>query len=443
MLVVGAGPAGSDLTRQLAAHGEDVVLVERLPDLRRAAFSSAALPLDALDRFGLPASVVAHRWSGWELLGPGEARRRWQGGRPQGVVLDFGALREWLVGEAMRWGARVWLGHRALACHQEADGLHTVLRRGDGRQLEVHSDWVIDATGQERSLLGDPPVGGPGAENLVSGVGLEWLVQVPSSCWERWSDRLAFCLGSDWVAQGYGWVFPMQAPLLKLGVCRLLDPSRHQPPLGGVLERLIERLLAPAERQAMAVVDRHGGLIRSSIRRREPHRRGRLVGLGDAVSTANLLGGEGIRHALTSARILAPLLLEALRIESAQAARFNGLADEEQDVLPGDRSWNRGEVGYQDDGNDDGGSDGQDPALSHLDAYPGQLRRALGWRWPLSGRLARRTWLGLNSDRADRRLERLLQSLEGEGGEALSSLLFGYRFERYGIKAVPYFLGLR
>jgi flavin-dependent dehydrogenase len=398
VLVVGAGPAGGDLARQLAAHGEDVVLVERLPDLRRAAFSSAALPLDALDRFGLPASVVAQRWSGWELLGPGEARRSWPGGRPQGVVLDFGALREWLVGEAQRWGARVWLGHRALACHQEADGLHTVLRRGDGGRLEVHSDWVIDATGQERSLLGDPPAGGSGAESLVSGVGLEWLVQVPSACWERWSDRLAFCLGSDWVAQGYGWVFPMQAPRLKLGVCRLLDPSRDQPPLGGVLERLIERLLAPAERQAMAVLDRHGGLIRSSIRRREPHRRGRLVGLGDAVSTANLLGGEGIRHALLSSRVLAPLVLEELRHPS-------------------------------------GGS--------CVDSYPLELRRALGWRWSISGRLARRTWLGLQGSAADQRLGALLTSLEQEGASALSDLLFGYRFERYGIRALPYLLGLR
>jgi flavin-dependent dehydrogenase len=400
VLVVGAGPAGADLARQLAAHGVDVLLVERLPDLRRAAFSSAALPLDALDRFGLPASVVGHRWSGWELLGPGEDRRSWPGGTPQGVVLDFGALRQWLVGEAESWGARLLLGHRALACHQEPDGMHTVLLRGDGCRLAVHSDWVIDATGQERSLLGEPPAAAPGSETLVSGVGLEWLVEVPHVCWERWCDRLTFCLGSDWVAQGYGWVFPMQAPHLKLGVCRLLDPGREQPPLGGVLERLVQRLLEPAERQSMVVVDRHGGLIRSSIRRREPHRCGRLVGLGDAVSTANLLGGEGIRHALTSSRVLAPLLLKELRGQATGSGRF-------------------------------------------LDRYPGELRRALGWRWSLSGRLARRTWLGLHGAAADRRLGSLLTSLEEQNASALSDLLFGYRFERYGIRAIPYLLGLR
>jgi len=406
----------------------DVLLVDRLPDLRRAAFSSAALPLEALDRFGLPASVVAHRWSGWELLGPGEARRSWHGTGPQGVVLDFGALREWLVGEAQRWGAGVWLAHRAVDYRQDSDGIHTVLRRADGSLQQVHSDWVIDATGQERTLLGDPPAAGLGAETLVSGVGLEWLVEVPRSCWDRWSDRLAFCLGSDWVGQGYGWVFPMQAPRLKLGVCRLLDPGRHQPPLGGVLERLIERLLEPADRQAMAVVDRHGGLIRSSIRRREPHRRGRLVGLGDAVSTANLLGGEGIRHALTSSRVLAPLLLEEL---SGRPSRVNASPKRS---AAGDTSGSTLAVRTM---------AGDPPQGRFLDRYPQELRRALGWRWSLSGRLARRTWLGLHGAAADRRLGSLLTSLEPQGAAALSDLLFGYRFERYGLRAIPYLLGLR
>jgi flavin-dependent dehydrogenase len=163
-----------------------------------------------------------------------------------------------------------------------------------------------------------------------------------------------------------------------------------------VLQRLQERLLPADEAGRVEVLDRHGGLIRSTIARREPHRRGRLIGLGDVVSTANLLGGEGIRHALTSSRVLAPLLREALA---------NG--------------------------------------TDRLDAYPARLRQALGWRWTLSGRLARRTWLGLRNPGADRRLERLLEGLGGCRAEDLSDLLFRYRFERYGLKALPYLLGVR
>ena len=78
-----------------------------------------------------------------------------------------------------------------------------------------------------------------------------------------------------------------------------------------------------------------------------------------------------------------------------------------------------------------------------VDRYPRQLRRALGWRWSLSGRLARRTWLGLRGEGADRRLQKLLAGLQGCGAEDLSALLFRYRFERYGLRALPYLLGFR
>ncbi|MEI6359894.1 MAG: NAD(P)/FAD-dependent oxidoreductase [Synechococcus sp. ELA619] len=396
MLVAGCGPAGAELARLLAQAGHSVWLVEQLADLNQAAFSSAALPLAALERFSLPSSLVASRWQGWQLLGPGEAVRRWQGDHTLGVVLDFGALRHWLAGEAQAWGTRLELGCRALEQRQGPDGISTLLRWRDGQQRWIQSRWLVDATGQARSLLGEPP---PTAGPLVSGLGVEWLLAVSEAQEQRWRGQLSFLLGTDWLPQGYGWVFPMQGGRLKVGVCRLQDPTRPQPPLGPLLRSILGRCgLDGAE-----VLDRHGGLIRSTIGRLEPHRCGRLIGLGDAVSTANLLGGEGIRHALLSARVLAPQLLAALALGSQDRAAVKG-----------------------------------------LDAYPRQLRRALGWRWGLSGRLARRTWLGLNSSAADRRLERLLAGLEQhQQAEDLSALLFDYRFERYGLRALPYLLGLR
>jgi flavin-dependent dehydrogenase len=401
--VVGAGPAGGDLARRLALQGVDVVLVDRLPDLSRSAFSSAALPIASMEDFGLPAEVVGSRWRQWQLIGPGSATRSWASPQPLGVVLDFAALRRWQADQSLRWGARVLLGLHACSSHQEGERMVTLLRRSDGTTLRVTSDWTVDASGQARALLGDPPPAERPRDGLVRAAGLEWLLRVSPACWERWADRLSFCLGSDWVPQGYGWIFPMAPGVLKLGVCRLVDPQRQQPPLGGLITEVGRRLLATdQDGDALAVLDRHGGLVRSTIRRREPHQRGRLVGLGDAVSTANLLGGEGIRHALTSSAVLAPLLQQALGAPKSQAM-----------------------------------------AQGVLHEYAPQLRRALGWRWSLSGRLARRTWLGLHGPKADGRLDQVLRGLESRRAEDLSALLFGYRFERYGLRAMPYLLGWR
>ena len=391
VLVVGAGPSGAELARLLAQAGVDVLLVDRLKNLGQAAFSSAALPLETLDRFGIPAHVVAARWSGWQLVGPGEQRRLWSAEQPLGAVLDFGALRQWLAGQAQAWGARLQLGVTAIGWHQDGAGVCTVVRDGAAGRRLLRSRWLVDASGEGRALIGEQA---KLADPLVAGLGVEWLLQVHPEQYRPWADRLSFFLGSDWVRQGYGWVFPMAPGQLKVGVCRLADPSRAQPALALELGALVQRCgLGQTE-----VLDRHGGRIRSTVRRHEPHRLGRLIGLGDAVSTANLLGGEGIRHALASARVLAPLLLEALAKPAGSAC---------------------------------------------LDQYPRLLRRELGWRWSLSGRLARRTWLGLADARADARLERLLAGLQTRRAEDLSALLFDYRFERYGLKALPYLLGWR
>lgn len=396
VLVVGAGPAGGSLASLLACQGIDVLLIDRLVDLSQVAFSSAALPRSAVERFGLPASVQAAQWRGWQLVGPGDSKRRWDSSESLGAVLDFGKLRQWLAEQAQAAGARLQLGLTALGCSERSDGaMVTALRGPGGEPTTITSDWVVDASGEGRALLGDPP-----DHALVDGVGVEWLLQVDPQRWRPWSERLTFFMGSHWVQQGYGWIFPMEAGLLKLGVCRLKDGRRSQPSLGQELQQLLQRNgLADA-----TVLDRHGGRIRSTIRRREPHRRGRLVGLGDAVSTANLLGGEGIRHALLAAEVLAPLLAEAVRSGGAGARWL------------GPRS---------------------------LDRYEASLRRALGWRWSLSGRLARRTWLGLNGPRGDERLEKLLSGLAGCSASDLSALLFDYRFERYGSRALPYLLGWR
>ena len=398
MLVVGAGPAGADLACGLARAGASVALVERLQRPEQAAFSSAALPLHALEQFGLPAHVVASRWNGWQLIGPHNQRRQWQQSAVLGAVLDFAALRRWQLHQAQAWGAQVQLGCTALGSDADDGTMVTRLRHTDGRHETCVSRWVVDATGQARALLGDPD---PRRHPLVAGVGLEWLLAVEPQIWQHWSNRLSFMLGSQWVRQGYGWVFPMQAGQLKVGVCRLIDPHQPQPALG----RTLEQLLARCELGSATVLDRHGGLIRSTLGRREAHGRGRLIGLGDAVSTANLLGGEGIRHALSSSRTVLPLLLAAIGLQR------QGCPESAQ--------------------------------LKALAPYSQRLRRRLGWRWELSGRLARRTWLPLQGSRADRRLERLLRGLEGAGADGLSALLFDYRFERYGWRALPYLLGVR
>ena len=85
------------------------------------------------------------------------------------------------------------------------------------------------------------------------------------------------------------------------------------------------------------------------------------------------------------------------------------------------------------------GMTGQSTAMALR--YQEQLKAQQSWRWLVSGRLARRTWWGLDSPRADRRLERLIHGLSATAeAPVLSELLFSYNFERYGLRLLPYLL---
>ena len=393
VLIVGAGPSGARLAIQLARAGADVTLVDRLADPHRHAYSSGALPLEAVLRLGLPDDAIAATWQGWQLHDPSGLVHQWWSSGDLGVVLDFGRLRSWLWEEARRHGVELIQGCRAVLSTLTADQASVRLQTRDGRSSLRSTRWLIDATGARRDLLLQAGLTPNPEDPLLQGIGVEWLLQADDRQAAAWRDRISFFLGTDWIPHGYGWIFPMQGQRLKVGVCHL-PPADHPTPgsLAGPLQRLIHR----CGLSACPVLDRHGGPVSSSIARSEPLVAGALLAVGDAASSANLLGGEGIRHAMDSADQLAELLIAE-------------------------------------------GMSGDSTAIALR--YQEQLKAQRSWRWLVSGRLARRTWWGLDNPRADRRLERLIHGLSATAeAPALSELLFNYNFERYGLRLLPYLL---
>jgi flavin-dependent dehydrogenase len=282
---------------------------------------------------------------------------------------------------------------RAALSSLSAEGASVRLQTRDGRTSLRSARWLIDATGARRDLLQQAGLRPNPEDPLLQGIGVEWLLQADDRQSAAWRDRISFFLGTAWIPHGYGWIFPMQGQRLKVGVCHLPPADRSIP---GSLASPLKRLIQRCGLSTCPVLDRHGGPVSSSISRTEQLAAGALLAVGDAASSANLLGGEGIRHAMDSADQLADLLIaEGIRGDSTTMAR----------------------------------------------RYQQQLKDQRSWRWLVSGRLARRTWWGLDNPRADRRLQRLIHGLSvSTEAPALSELLFDYNFERYGLRLLPYLL---
>ncbi len=401
VLVAGGGPAGTRLAIKLAEKGISVTLVERLTKPSQNAFSSAALPIKTVDEFSLPVESISSYWNGWQLIDPLGIQHKWIGNDIQGVVLDFAVFRRQMWNQAENAGVKLLLGWSADAVISNNDFAYVLLKGPNQARKELKFKCVIDATGHNRSLIRSfPNVHLSFRDQLLKGTGIEYILDLKDSFNSSWKNNITFYLGTKWINYGYGWVFPMGENRLKVGVCRLPPINKRLTPLSCILARFIDKVGL----RDCRIIDKHGGVVSSYLYRSETHSFGRVFAVGDSVSTANLLGGEGIRHALLSADVLLPFLLDM-----CSANGFSNSTDKKVHIQ-----------------------------------YKKALRKKLGWRWVISSRLARRTWWGLDDENADRRIGSLINGLSQKASaEDLSALLFDYRFERYGFRLFPYLMGWR
>ena len=101
VIIIGAGPAGGQCARDLAAAGKDVLLVEKALSFSANNFSTAGAPTEILNTFALPEEVVATRWNDI-MFRSTTIEKRWSSPEPQGVVIDFEKLRTFLAQDTDR-----------------------------------------------------------------------------------------------------------------------------------------------------------------------------------------------------------------------------------------------------------------------------------------------------------------------------------------------------
>ncbi len=401
ILIAGAGPAGSYLAIKLAENGVPVTLVEKLSSPNKNVFSSAAIPLNTVEKFDLPKKCISSKWTSWQIYDPYGTSHQWNSKNPLGYVLDFASLREELWLKATKVGVELLLGFKVINVNSKSDYAEVNIISNTNKKLTKNVQWVIDATGSSRSLMADNLNSSViNKANYINGKGIEFLLQPSQDQFNCWSNKLSFFLGTRWIKYGYGWIFPMSNNRLKVGVCHL--PPTGQMTMSSLISDL-SKLIAQMDLDTADVIDKHGGVISSTVGRSEAHYKQRVIGVGDSISTANLLGGEGIRHALMSAEILGSLLVKMLNNPKSNLSNNFKLI-----------------------------------------SYKRSLKRQFNWRWGVSNRLARRTWWGLSSNKKDLRLLRLIEGLSNKlTAEDISELLFDYRFERYGLRVLPYLIGVK
>jgi geranylgeranyl reductase family protein len=312
LIVVGAGPAGSTLAREMSRRGARVLLLDRARFPRDKACGGGVtlraarlLPLDltpVVERTVFRAYVSLRH-------GPGFVRSYPE---PLTYMTQRRCLDSFLAEQAAEAGADFADGVRVRAVEV---GL-------GGAKVRTETDVF-----QARAVAGADGANGVVAAALglalcsEGGVALEGNQPCTDAVLERWRDLVAFDLGG--LPGGFGWVFP-KGDHVNVGVAAW-------------------RYAAPALRGHLAALCRQFGFSETRLRDVRGHPlptrrpgvaivRGPALLLGDAAGLVDPLSGEGIYGAFLSAQLAADALDRYLAGRAADLSSYQRAVDRQ--IMP-------------------------------------------------------------------------------------------------------------
>ena len=378
-VIIGAGPAGAQCARTLATSNPRVLLVEQHETFQQNDFSSAVTPLKTLANFQLPETVVGTFWQKLEIVSTNNAHI-WESPKSLGAVLNFAKLRDFLADEVKKCGGEVWMGCRYIRHFQEGDKTVVELRKKGGEKIAVAAKVLMDATGPARAVIGDSS---SNKADFLTASGIEYLIEVSPEIYQQHAQKLVFFLGHKWMPKGYSWIFPMEESLnrLKVGSARYHLKHKYLNPKESIrwyVELLIKDYLKLTESE-YKLIDLHGSTVKYSVGLKDVYHRDNIIAIGDAVSTINMLGGEGIRHGMENAVIASKYVEKYL-----------------------------------------------DKRLSSFRDYQREMGRRYGLKWNFSEQMARKRYM----QDSDAFIDKGVAYLKSFSVEEMMDILFNYKFQR-------------
>ncbi|RKD95383.1 digeranylgeranylglycerophospholipid reductase [Halopiger aswanensis] len=304
VVIAGAGPAGAQCARDLAARDYDVVVLETESEdefPRQSNKSTAGTFPSMMASFGIPDDVVMQYTDSVVLESPHE----YYASEQPGAVLEFADFKRYLVEDGREKGAEYRFDSRATAPIMENGEIVGVTYNGDE---EVYGEIVIDATGPAAPI--SKKLGVSNLERKNHAIGIEYELEgidVNRPGFADLRDAMMLRLDHDIAPGGYSWIFHTGGDTAKVGLCYIQNERYQQygedsKSIDDYLQHWLDTdpRFADAERI-------EGKQHRGSAHIQMPGKMhtDRFMAIGDTVPTVDPLWGEGINKCMQSGRMAA------------------------------------------------------------------------------------------------------------------------------------------
>lgn len=310
-IVVGAGPAGSTLARDLAGQGARVLLLDRAR-FPRDKPCGGGVTLRAASRLDLDLTPIVERtiYAGRFTFRRGRTFLR-RSPQPLTYMTQRSRLDLFLAEQAAAAGSQFHDGEAV-------------------RSVEVSDQMVTVETDKSR-YSARALAGADGANGIVGrstgtaprvdlAVAMEANAPMAKGMPERWQDTVGMDLGD--LPGGYGWVFPKGDHLnIGVGAWRFFAPHLRQR-LAALCHRYRLRPEALSDLRGHHLpLRRPGSLIA----------RGPVLTVGDAAGLVDPLSGEGIHTAFLSAHLAAQAIVRYLAERATDLSPYQAAVEEQME----------------------------------------------------------------------------------------------------------------
>ena len=306
VVIAGAGPAGAQCARDLAARDYDVLVLETESEdefPRQSNKSTAGTFPRMMAAFNIPDRVVQHFTDKVVLESPNDHYVQEQAG----AVLDFAKLKRFLVEEGRERGAEYRFDARVAGpILDENDEIVGVRYNGDE---EVNGQIMIDATGPGAHLA--RPLGVTDLQRQNQAIGIEFEyegVEPDHPEYADCRDAMMLRLDHNLAPGGYSWLFHTGEDTAKVGLCYIQNESyRHNADPSMTVDNYLDYWLDTDPRFANATRIEGKQSHRGSAHIQPPGNMSaaNFMAIGDTVPSIDPVWGEGIHQCMKSARAAA------------------------------------------------------------------------------------------------------------------------------------------
>jgi len=310
VLVIGAGPSGSQVAYKLAGMGYVVGVIEKKQNLGGAVCCTGLVSHECVEKFAIPESVI-YRWANSAALySPSGKPIHVQRNEPQVAVLNRTAFNQNWAERAQQAGAEYLFGYDAKDIEREKDKVSLEISRG-GEIQTLQSRVVVIAAGFGTQLLDKLGLGGAG----------DFVMGAQAEVETKDIKEVAVFFGNEIAPGFFAWIAPTSPGKALVGLLSRKNAAFY-------LKKLLAAIAADNNIVSADVKLTYGGVTLKPL----PHTfSDNLLVVGTAAGQVKPITGGGIYFGLICADIAANTLNRALEADKLAA----------EDLAGYQRAWRR------------------------------------------------------------------------------------------------------